>query len=148
MKEIAGYRAFNYLYFIYLFSFVTSGGFFMYLQLAEDVFSIILLIICGIFFLLLLIDDIYYIFTEQGILFVHFIGENTTLKWNQIIKIVKSSGFDSVKELPHYSLVFNEQKDGIIKKEKFIIPSTPKIKKCIETYYKGEITLSKKAKKI
>ena len=147
LKEIVGFRAFNYLYFIYLFAFALSGGFFLYLLLAEDILSIVLLIISGIFFILLLIDDIYYIFTEKGIIFVHFIGGNINLEWCQIIKIIRSSGFDSIKELPHFTLVFNDQKDGIIKKENYILPATGRIKKCIETYYKNEITLSKKHKK-
>ena len=146
MKEIMGFRAFNYLYFIYLFAFAASGGYFAYLFFAEDIFSWLLAITAVIFLLLLLIDDIYYIFTQDEMIFVHFLGSNTKLAWSEIVKITKSSGFDSLKELPHYSLYFNEQNEGVIKQGKFIIPSTRQTKKCIETYYKGEI-LTQKPKK-
>lgn len=147
LKEIVGFRAFNYLYFIYLFAFALSGGFFLYLLLAEDILSIVLLIISGIFFILLLIDDIYYIFTEKEIIFVHFLGNNINIQWSQIIKIIRSSGFESVKELPHYTLIVNELKDGVISKDKIMILATNRTKMCIQTFYKGEVTTSKKVKK-
>ena len=135
MKEIAGYRVFNYLYFIYLFAFIVSGGYFGYLLVAEDIFSWFMAIVSAIFFLLLLLDDIYYIFTEKEIIFVHFLGKNRSLAWSEIIKITKSRGFSSAKETPHYTIIHNEQDKGKMIQVETKIPSTAKTKKYIKAFY-------------
>ena len=145
-KAIKKTIAFNPNYIIWLlgFGFTLWGNFYFYSL--ENKISWLLVVFLIIFLLALFADAVYYIFTKEEIYFVHFWGYKGRLPWFYVSSITKHNFWDSFgfRELMGYEVYYDQPYKGRLIRKTLILALTPKVKKCLNKFYRGEITFETK----
>lgn len=140
------YSAFNTNYIVWLlgFGFTLWGNFYFYSL--ENKISWLLVVFLIIFLLALFADAVYYIFTKEEIYFVHFWGYKGRLPWFYVSSITKHNFWDSFGflELMGYEVYYDQPYKGRLISKTLILALTPKVKKCLNKFYRGEITFETK----
>lgn len=143
------FTAFNPNYIVWLLGFgFTLWGNFYFFSL-ENKISWILVVFLIIFILAIFADSVYYIFTKQEIFFVHFWGYRWRLPWFYVTSITKHNFWDSFgfRNLMGYEVYYDQPYKGRLIRKTLILALTPKVKKCLSKFYRGEITFETKPRK-
>ena len=119
--------------------FLSLGGA-LYFLLQTGTTSWLLWMVAGIASLLLCFDAVYYVFSEEEIVFVRLWGIPRRLTWHQINAVYRHRyGRGDRKEWPRYAVRYNRSRKGKVLLLFADLPPTRKIKRCLQTYYSGEI---------
>lgn len=134
----------NFLIWLLGFGFTLWGNFYFYSL--ENKISWLLVVFLIIFLLALFADAVYYIFTKEEIYFVHFWGYKGRLPWFYVSSIIKHNFWDSFgfRELMGYKVYYDQPYKGRLIRKTLILALTPKVKKCLNKFYRGEITFETK----
>ena len=140
--------AFNPKFLLWLFGFVFAlwGNF--YLLFKEHAFSWFLMLILLMFTVMLFLDSVFYIFTKNEIYFVHFFGYKKRLPWLYVCSILKY-GFLSIidsHKMSGYEIFYDQPYKGRVIRKFTYLALTPKVKKCLHKFYRGEIIFESKRK--
>ena len=148
-NTIIKYVAFNPNYVCWVLGFVFSLWGIIYLYVQEKVFSWILVLFFLCFVLALCVDGVYYIFTNNEIFLVHFWGYKWRLPWLYVTSITKYDFWDSItlRELMGYVVYYDQPYKGSLIRETLFLALTPMVKKCLNKFYRGEITFETKRRK-
>lgn len=145
----AKFSAFNPYWIVWLlsFGFTLWGNFYLYSL--ENKISWLLLVFLIIFILALFTDSAYYIFTKEEIYFVHFWGYKWRLPWFYVSSIIKHNFWDSFvfRNMMGYEVYYDQPYKGRLISTTVILALTPKVKKCLNKFYRGEITFETKRRK-
>ena len=143
------FTAFNPYFIVWLFGlgFTLWGNFYFYSL--ENKISWLLMAFLIIFILSVFADSVYYIFSKEEIYFVHFWGYKRRLPWFYVTSILKHGFWDSfaLKELMGYEVYYDQPYKGRLIRKTLILALTPKVKKCLNKFYRGEITFETKRQK-
>lgn len=122
----------------------------LYLALAEGKISWILTAFSLVFLIALLADSIIYVFTKDEISFVTLLGHKRHLPWLNITSIIKHSVSDALT-FDHlsigYEVYYDHPYKGRLIRKTLLLALTPKVRKCLGKYYRGEIRFETKRKK-
>ena len=137
----------NFLIWLLGFGFTLWGNFYFYSL--ENKISWLLAVFLIVFLLALFADSVYYIFTKEEIYFVHFWGYKGRLPWFYVSSITKHNFWDSFgfRELMGYEVYYDQHYKGRVIRKTTLLALTPTVKKCLNEFYRGEITFEKKRKK-
>lgn len=129
------------------FGFTLWGNFYLYFLMNK--ISWILLVALVAFILAVLTDSVYYIFTKKEIYFVHFWGYKWRLPWFYVTSITKHNFWDSIglRELMGYEVYYDQPYKGRLIRKTLFLALTPKVKKALDKFYRGEITFETKPRK-
>ena len=145
-KNTIKYTAFNPYYIVWLLGFCFTLWGNIYLLVEENKFSWILVLVFLVFTAALFFDAVYYIFTKQEIYLVHFWGYKWRLPWFYVTGVIKhdfwcSFGF---RHLMGYEVYYDQPYKGRLIRKTLILALTPKVKKCLNKFYRCEITFETK----
>ncbi len=137
----------NFLIWLLGFGFTLWGNFYFYSL--ENKISWLLAVFLIVFLLALFADSVYYIFTKEEIYFVHFWGYKGRLPWFYITSITKHNFWDSIgfRELMGYEVYYDQPYKGRLIRKIIFLALTPKVKKALNKFYRGEITFETKPRK-
>ncbi len=138
--------AFNRNFIVYILGLAFSLWGDIYLIVEEKRFSWILSIVVLACLILIFTDALYYEFTKKEMTHVHFWGYIWHLPWTAITSIQKHTVWDSVRNLPRYSIVYDKLVKNKVITQFVDVPSTKHVTRCIETYYGGHILGAEKKK--
>lgn len=140
--------AFNPYYILWLLGFGIAlwGNIYLF---SEKIFSWLLLIALLAFTAAALLDSVCYIFTKKEIYLVHFWGYIRRLPWFYVSSITKHNFWDSFgfRELMGYEVFYDRPYKGRLIRKSLYLALTPKVKKCLNKFYRGEITGETKPRK-
>ena len=142
--------AFNPYFVLWLLGFGFSLWGFIYLCIAEHKLSWVLLAFIIIFAIAVIADSMVYVFSKEGICFVTLWGHKRHLPWHSITSIVKHRVSDALT-FDHlsmgYEVYYDQPYKGKLIKKTLLLALTPKVKKCLHTFYRGEIRFETQRKK-
>lgn len=141
--------AFNPNFLIWLSGFVFTLWGNIYFYSLKNKISWILVVFSIIFVLALFTDAVYYIFNKQEIYFVHFWGYKWRLPWFYVSSITKYNFWESIgfRHLPGYEIYYDQPHKGRVIRKITFVALNPKVKKCLNIFYRGKIDFEKKPRK-
>lgn len=143
------FTAFNPNFLIWLLgsAFTLWGNFYFYSL--ENKISWILVVFSIAFILAVFTDSVYYKFTKEEIYFVHFWGYKWRLPWFYVTSITKHNFWDSFgfRQLMGYEVYYDKPYKRRVIRKTTLLALTPTVKKCLNKFYRGEITFETKRRK-